>query len=342
MTADYIRKFMDILGTGDSPAAKRFLTEYVNPEMQEWYVNSANTMVNRIKAGEYPVDVINEIAREYAWRNGGTWEAFSFARDALDRRAWEMGLRYTDETGNPKQEYHDGDLEPEVTELEDDLFVSDTLTEQRLDEILGMGLYQRIAPGQYGRMMAKSQTKKAARTLFKKFMSRFGANEENVNIKGAAKYLIMAGYHPDFVKSIIAKYKQQANDLGFTESVGLNEDESEVRQFLQLAAAQTLMSGGPENVNKKNYPEFVKGEKDLEDALADAPADKDKDQTGQPDQTGDDQDSGITVQGLKTVNTKDEINDLLQKASNTEALKQMSDDQRHDLALVLRALGIST
>lgn len=337
MTGDSIRKFMTILETGDSPAAKKFLKECTDPEMQAWYPAATNTMVNRIRAGEYPIDVVNEIAREYAWRNGGSWEAFAFARDALDRRAWELGVRYTDEDNQPKQDFHSGSLEPEVTE--DDLQIN----EDRLDEILGhKWLYSKIAPGQYEKAMGKANVRKAGEAYYRQFMNRYGGSPDDVSVKNAAKFLVnhpKIEAHPDFVKSVLAKYKQQGSNLGVEESIITEAPEDEVRKFLHMAAAQIHMSGGKENINKKNYPVFVKGEKDLEDALEDPK----ETPGGEEGQTDGEESPSVEVSGLRTVSSKDEINSLLSKLTDTEALKSLSDDQRHDLNLLLKATqGLNT
>lgn len=55
-----------------------------------WYEDSTNFMIQRIKDGENEIDVINDLARQYAEHHSDDYAAFDFAYDALSRRAWEM------------------------------------------------------------------------------------------------------------------------------------------------------------------------------------------------------------------------------------------------------------
>ena len=131
-----MRKFLNLIESNNLESDKSFLEECMDDDAKTWYINATNTMVSRIRGGEYPIDVINELAREYSWTNAGSYESFAFARDALDRRAWEMGLRYTDEVdirnNMDTQSYHDTIITPQVTESEDDPVFEEMINEAGL------------------------------------------------------------------------------------------------------------------------------------------------------------------------------------------------------------------
>lgn len=77
-----------------------------NDDDEHDYQQMTDQMIQRVKSGELLIDVQNDIARDYARQNGGSYDAFDFAYDALGRRAWEMGLA-TDDPDS--QDHPDGE-----------------------------------------------------------------------------------------------------------------------------------------------------------------------------------------------------------------------------------------
>jgi hypothetical protein len=68
----------------------------------EWYDKATQEMVDRIHAGEFEMEVVNDLARQYASMHGGSHDAFQFASDALGRRAWQMGLSRANDDDQPR------------------------------------------------------------------------------------------------------------------------------------------------------------------------------------------------------------------------------------------------
>jgi truncated hemoglobin YjbI len=68
----------------------------------EWYDKATEEMIQRIQAGEFEMEVVNDLARQYASMNGGSHDAFQFAVDALGRRAWQMGLNDANDNSKPR------------------------------------------------------------------------------------------------------------------------------------------------------------------------------------------------------------------------------------------------
>lgn len=91
-------------------------TKEKKQSISSWYKKATEEMKERILSGEYPVDVINKLAREFSMITDKSYDSFAFARDALDRRAWELGLRYTDDSVYSKVKFHSGKITKKVTE----------------------------------------------------------------------------------------------------------------------------------------------------------------------------------------------------------------------------------
>lgn len=70
-----------------------------------WFIDAPNRMTKRIKNGEYPIDVINDMSNEFKDGMDGEYESFAFARDSLDRKAWKLSVRYRNEN-DPITESH--------------------------------------------------------------------------------------------------------------------------------------------------------------------------------------------------------------------------------------------
>ncbi len=85
----------------------------------EWYDKATKELVHRIKSGEFEMEVVNDLAREYASMHGGSHEAFQFAVDALSRRAWQMGLSNANDSSQPRyqlQVQHQHNKKTEISE----------------------------------------------------------------------------------------------------------------------------------------------------------------------------------------------------------------------------------
>lgn len=316
MTND-IRKFLNLL---ESPIdVDSSITECMDNECAEWYNTASNTMIQRIKAGEYPIDVINELAREYSWKKGGTYESFAFARDALDRRAWEMGLRYTDDSvdsENIAQGYHDTLISPRITEtgLDEDAELNELIYEAGLvDKIIA-----RMAPDSSAaaRVASDAQFKKLASNSYNNFMKKFSFGDgRNITFNNAIKYLNKADIHPKFLEKVIKEFKSK-----FPEAGSDQEDKSMIKKLFVAVAAEIMIEGGPGEVTKSAYGD---GSND----------------TSPSNDTSDDQDSSETPNkktGYKTIKNLNDADKLTNKAlSDSDSL---TSDEIYDLGVLIKKL----
>lgn len=58
----------------------------------DWFSTASQELLDRSSTGEDWVAIINDLARRFSEFFDGDYEAFSFAVDAFNRRAWSMGL----------------------------------------------------------------------------------------------------------------------------------------------------------------------------------------------------------------------------------------------------------
>ena len=79
-----------------------WLDKLKSAAVAEWYDKATEEMIQRIQAGEFEMEVVNDLAREYASMHGGSHDAFQFAVDALSRRAWQMGLNDANDNSQPR------------------------------------------------------------------------------------------------------------------------------------------------------------------------------------------------------------------------------------------------
>lgn len=72
----------------------------------KWYDHAVSEMIRRIKAGEFEMEVVNDLARDYASKHQASAQAFQMASDALSRKAWELGLAGANDDAKPKYDIH--------------------------------------------------------------------------------------------------------------------------------------------------------------------------------------------------------------------------------------------
>ena len=82
----------------------------------EWYDNATQEMIDRIHAGEFEMEVVNDLARQYASMHGGSHDAFQFALDALSRRAWQLGLSDANDDAKPRYQLQPNDHKEALSE----------------------------------------------------------------------------------------------------------------------------------------------------------------------------------------------------------------------------------
>lgn len=207
--------------------------------VEEWMEKSTDIMVKRIKAGEYPIDVINDLAREYSSFFGNTYESFAIARDALDRRAWELGLRYThdlsDDSVYDSKKKHDGNITYSVTEEKKETLEEDNDTKPMPVEdikLLSVDLWNNF----YLYIKNNSSTDKINLDEFKKFVIE-------------TKY----NMHPDFVNYILNRFIE-LHKLTKEEVKGnIPENIEIVKNFVKFLATEIGKRGGLKNVSKNVY-----------------------------------------------------------------------------------------
>lgn len=240
MSNNDIRKFLNLIESNNLDSDKSFLEECMNDSTKQWYMDATNSMVSRIRSGEYPIDVVNELAREYSWTQGGSYESFAFARDALDRRAWEMGLRYADETevrnSSDTQSYHDSIITPQVTESEDDAVFEEMINEAGLLS----RIIDRMAPGYTAKLESNNEFKSLARKSYALFQKKYGFGDgRNLTFANAKKLLIQQKVHPAFVEKVSKEFSKK-----FPNAIMGDFDKRAAQSFFIAVAAETMIEGG--------------------------------------------------------------------------------------------------
>jgi len=81
-----------------------------------WYDKATQEMIDRIHAGEFEMEVVNDLARQYASMHGGSHDAFQFAVDALGRRAWQLGLSDANDDAKPRYQLQPNDHKEALSE----------------------------------------------------------------------------------------------------------------------------------------------------------------------------------------------------------------------------------
>ncbi len=254
---------------------------------KEWYIDATQRLLNQIKAGGYPVDVINSLAREFSWKNDGSYEAFTWARDALDRRAWELGLRYTnsDNTSYTKVDKHNGNITPSVTEEE--------IMEGLLFEFSWIdNVVKSIFPAKYASIQANKEYKDLRQKLLLSFKRRFGFGRgENQTWSNLIRWMVQSNFDPKFIESYSNKF---IKSTGFNKKWPLAEED--IISFMAGLAADIMIEGGLDNVAIGSYNPYVE----------EKPKKKSK---------NDEKEKNISE--LDTLNMK-EIHDLLEKIKKGE------------------------
>lgn len=220
---------------------------------KEWYINATQSLIDQIKAGGYPVDVINQLAREFAWKNDGSYEAFTWARDALDRRAWELGLRYTnsDDTSYTKIDTHDGIITPTVTEEE--------IKEGLLFELSWIdNIVKAISPSKYASIQSNKEYKELRQRLLMSFKRRFGFGRgENQTWSNLLRWMEQSNFDPKFINYYADKFIKTTR---FNKKWPLTEED--ILAFMAGLAAEIMIEGGLDNVAVGSYnPPTQKKEK---------------------------------------------------------------------------------
>lgn len=328
MTGTDIRKFLTIIENQTLESDRSILLENMDEGLKTWYMNASNIMIARIKAGEYPIDVINELAREYSWSHGGNYESFSFARDALDRRAWEMGLRYTDEaparSHEQTQSFHDTLITPQVTEE-----VKDPVTEEDLDEA---SIYDRILKAMAPEYAASRKFKanqaefegkveKTIERLRKGFTQvSKGGKEKTLNVIKSA--FEKSDIHPKFIDSVFAEIAQKYGDIEPDEQL----DYRKVEEILTAMAIEAESKGGLDKLKKSNYDPDTRA--DLDNSATDGKGQEDGEENSQ---------IPTKPSKLRTVASM--------KAAIAKAVKDpssLSPDEVKDMAILMNKFGIPT
>lgn len=317
-----MRKFLNLIESNNLESDKSFLEECMDDDAKTWYINATNTMVSRIRGGEYPIDVINELAREYSWTNAGSYESFAFARDALDRRAWEMGLRYTDEVdirnNMDTQSYHDTIITPQVTESEDDPVFEEMINEAGLLS----KIIDRIAPGYTSKLESNAEFKKLAKNAYNDFSRRFSFGDgRNMTLANAVKHLKQADIHPAFVDKVTKEFLRK-----FPQAKAETFDKRTAQAFFIAIAAEIMLEGGKYAVSVDEYKPEVG-----DDTLNKKPEDINKD-TDNTDNTN------VNNKKLLKIKTVDDALTLAQKAMSGDI--SFSPEELHDIGLLLQRYAI--
>lgn len=320
-----IRKFLNLLESNGLTSDKTFLEECMDEETKTWYLDATNQMISRIRAGEYPIDVINELAREYSWKNGGSYESFGFARDALDRRAWEMGLRYTDEADHRNmdntQSFHDTLITPQVTEDEEDPILEELINEVGfIDRIVTA-----ISPERAAKVMSDRTFKQLSKEFVTGFKRQYGfGDSRNVTLDNALKYLVRSeGLDPNFVKTSTKDFLKK-----FPKIKTKTFDERAVKSLFVAVAAEIMIEGGKEYVTKGNYES---GESDKADTVnTNSNSNQDTD-TREPD---------LSTRKTVKLKTVDDIIAVAQKAM--KGTDDLSAEELHDIGVLLQRFTIPT
>jgi hypothetical protein len=180
--SDYVRpraragtvlgKVREILEATNAGLPKSVLVESLPGHDGHWLADATEDMRRRCQDdGAACIEVINELAREYAETEGGNHEAFEMARDALEKRAWEMGLKDGCAASAADTAKEDGSVEvvlPIRTESRKrNRRLAETLSPQDLQAAY------RVLCGPYGKQYALVGAKAAGNTVFAKEMHHF-------------------------------------------------------------------------------------------------------------------------------------------------------------------------
>ncbi len=227
-----------------------------------WYDDATNKMVELIKNGGYPVDVINELAREFSDKIDGSYEAFAFARDALDRRAWELGLRYTnnDNTMYTDVKKHNGDITDKVTEREE---ISE-------DEV---GFFKGLFPTTFGKIagsyrfwkLKRQITKYIAFNVNKKFIMKI--RNKTFSTLDIFKYLINEKrVSVDFLDDVFKKIQKKFPSLKVNTPITSKELYKNIVEIITVSMLYTsgIVSSMDEVFEAVSDRYYTKGDLDRE------------------------------------------------------------------------------
>lgn len=251
-----IRKYLDVI-SATPEKIKSVLLEGMNDADLDWFKTSTNEMISRVRAGEFPVNVINSIAREYSWKHAGTYESFTFARDALERRAWEMGL-----TGDDLPE-EDKNTSFHSALVGDEFAVPEPEEDSELEEIIMRegwldNIYNALAPEHAASMVSKNQMKSIANKLSTKFYSQFGyKKDEALNKTIVEKFLKQLKYDPEFISDTISEFKKKFPTINFDGQLS----KTDMNQLFVAIASGIVDEGGEENVTRGIYKSYEKDDK---------------------------------------------------------------------------------
>ena len=322
MSGNDLRKFLTIVETISSETTENILSECMDDSMKDWYMNATNEMVRRIKLGEYPVDVVNSLAREYSYMHGGDYAVFSFARDALDRRAWEMGLRYTDEdnTMYTKTDQHDGDIVPNVTEDDDEELMEEMLIEFGVvDRFLS-----KIFPGTAAKVMSNKEFKKLTKDMRTSFLRRFGFGKgDKATYENAVRFVKSLDVDDQFVADSIADFKKAGGSQGLVPNTPMSREDQV--KFFATFAGNIMQEGGVDAVRPGVYKSTAASKSEISQK-----DDKSGDKAEQPISP---EDIGLSPnEKFRTIKT---ANDAIKLVKKAQSGAELSKDELHDVALGL-------
>ena len=336
MSGNDIRKYLDIITTGTSEVSKSILVEGFEADAKDWFLDSTNKMIARVRSGEYPIDVINELAREYSWEHGGSYESFTFARDALDRRAWEMGLRYNEDETDPlnspvKTDTHlpepeqEDDFNMHSTEL-DPSFISSLgqeTTPDYDDELVQEGwlddIVKKVAPEFAAEREGKQETASLNKELmlsFKKYLGQIGGVNK-LNKKSLEKFLANTIYDPKFIQDSIKTFKEEFPGVDFDVEVKVDD----LRKLFGTIAANAMAEGGKAKVAKGKYGSTNSSD-DSEDS--------------EPEQSEDGESKDPKMKKLTSMDSINAIKNKLLKGQ----VSDLSPEEVRDLGLMMQKYAI--
>ncbi|MCS7317764.1 MAG: hypothetical protein NZZ41_05590 [Candidatus Dojkabacteria bacterium] len=68
-----------------------------NDELNTWYSNAQEELLFRVKNGETPIKVINDLSRDFSNYFDSSVDMFNLAFDALMKKAWQFGIKCKNE-----------------------------------------------------------------------------------------------------------------------------------------------------------------------------------------------------------------------------------------------------
>jgi hypothetical protein len=239
------------------------------PKVKEWLDACTEIMKKRIENGEYPIDVINDLARQYSSFFDHSYDTFAFARDALDRRAWELGLRYTCDE-NDDSVYSDIKRHAGIEKTERKEKVCEQgSTIEKIKKLLDPNVWEQKAIEIESRRIAEdlwSYFQKLVRSINTaniKFRLPGSKDSESMNLEIFKEYLINEkNLDPFFVNFYYDKFTKDNKVLKDELTAPLPQSLPLIRDFIFYIAKEIAVRRGWKKVLKGTY------DKNIDDKLA--------------------------------------------------------------------------